>query len=448
MEDRKPCPRVVVLGAGFGGLKAAMRLSGLRRHRHECDIVVIDRRTRHLYTPWLYEVATGYFEKPGSGRSLSAEEVSLTEGVSTPFEDLKSQLAPGNISVLYDEVSGVDWTSREVRLSSGARQPFDQLVIALGAVPDFYGIPGLAEHAHPLYCLRDAMAIRRHLCDVIEKRRRNELPHVRIVVGGAGPTGVEFAGELAMFMRRLTRRGDLSVSDYSIELIEASSRPLPTFHPDMSGWVRKRLEKLGVKLLLDTCIKGAHKDHIVLVPRPLKAGESPEELICDIRPGSQKEVTTDLLVWAGGSRANPLVAALGLAVDARGRIEVDDTLAVRGQDGVWALGDCASLVDPASKRPVPPLAQAAIHQGRIVAENAMRAVRGEPPERYAFPHMHAIVPVGGSFAVAEVFGVRLRGRFVHLLRLAADARYFFTTLPFRSAWKMFRAAFGVFAKNA
>ncbi len=443
----EPCPRVVVLGGGFGGLTTAMRLASLRGDAHECDITVIDRKTHHLYTPWLYEVATGFFKPQTKGASAADEEAALCGGASAPFAELRQELMSRNVRFEYEEVLGVDWNERKVLLSDDRHLPFDQLVIALGAEPDFYGIEDLKEHAHPLYSLRDALAIRRHLYDLIAMRRRNEIPHIHVVIGGAGPTGVEFASELAVFLKKLVRRGELTFSDYSIEIVEASSRPLPTFHAGMSAWARARLESLGIKLLLDTCIKGAHKDHIVLVPRPLKAGEDPEELICDIRPGSQKEVTSDLLVWCGGSRANPLVAKIGMNLDARGRIEIDDTFAVRGKEGVWAVGDCASLVDPASKRPVPPLAQAAIQQGRIAAENVMQAMRKEALAHYAFPHMHAIVPLGGSYAVAEISGLRMKGRFVHLLRLGADARYFFKTLPFATAWRMFRAAFGVFAKN-
>jgi NADH dehydrogenase len=423
-----------------------MELARRRKDAHECDITVIDRRTHHLYTPWLYEIATGHFSpRPDAG--VGDEERALIEGAAAPFAGLGHALAHENIRVEYDEVAGVDWTHREVRLSSGRHLNFDHLIIALGAMPDFYGIEGLKEHSHPMYTLRDGLAIRRHLYDLVSKRRSNAIPHIRVVVGGAGPTGVEFASELAMFFKDLVKVGDLTPSDYSIEMVEAASRPLASFHEDMSAWARARLEKLGIKLLLDTCIKGAHKDHIVLTARPLKAGEDPEALICDIRPGSQKEVTTDLLVWCGGSRANPVLSTFSMNLDARGKIEIDESLAVRGHENVWALGDCASLADPASKRPVPPLAQAAIKQGRVVAENITRSMRKQSLLKYRFPHMHAIVPLGGSYAVAEVFGVRFKGRLAHVLRLAADARYFFRTLPFGIAWRMFRAAFGVFTKN-
>ena len=436
MEAATQCTRIVILGAGFGGLTAAVRLAERLGKREACEIVVVDKHTHHLYRPWLYEVATG-----------AADEARLKAGIATPYEELRAHLSPKGVRVEYQEILGIDWGMKAVRLADDRTLPFDHLVVAVGAVPDFYGIEGLEQHGHPMYSLRDAMVVNRKLRDLVEKKRRNEIPFIRVLIGGAGPTGVEFAGEAAAFMHTQVKKGMLGAGEYSIELVEASPRPLPAFHADMSRWARARLEKLGVKLILDACIKGAHKDHVVLAPRPLKPGETEDMLVCDFKKEHEKEVTTDLLVWCGGFRANPTVKELGLSVDARGRIEVDETLQVRGHERVWAVGDCASLMDPSSKRPVPQLAQAAIHQAEIVAHNIAHAMDGHAPDRYAFPHMHAIVPVGGAWGIAEIFGVRLKGRIVWPIRLAADIRYFLKTLPFGSAWKLIKAPLTSFRRN-
>lgn len=436
MEDTKSCERIVILGAGFGGLSAAVELSKRVGKRSGCEIVVVDKHTHHLYRPWLYEVATG-----------DATEDRLKAGVATPYEDLRTHLSARGVRVEYQEVLGVDWAMKAVKLADDRVLPFDHLVVAVGAVPDFYGIEGLEQHGHPMYSLRDAMIVNRKLRDLVEKKKRNEIPFIRILVGGAGPTGVEFACEAAAFMRTQVKKGMLGAAEYSIEMVEASPRPLQTFHKDMSGWARTRLEKLGVKLLLDTCIKGAHKDHVVLAPRPLRPGETEDMLVCDFKKEREKEVTTDLLVWCGGFRANPVVKELGLNVDARGKIEVDETMLVRGQKSVWAVGDCAALMDPVSKRPVPQLAQAAIHQAKVVAENVANAMTGRPPAKYAFPHMHAIVPMGGAWGIAEVFGIRFKGYLVWPIRLAADVRYFLKTLPWKSARKLVAAPLTSFRRN-
>lgn len=436
MDSSDRCERIVILGAGFGGLTAAVRLSKRLGRRPGCEVVVVDQCTHHLFRPWLYEVATG-----------DAPEERLKAGVATPYEELREHLRVLGVRVEYQQVVGIDWGMKAVKLADDRALPFDKLIAALGAVPDFYGIEGLEQHGLPMYSLRDALTVNRRVRELIARKKRNEIPFIRILVGGAGATGVEFACELAAFMQSQVKKGLIGKGEYSIEIIEASPRPLPAFHADMSAWARARLEKLGVKLLLDVCIKGAHRDHVVLAPRPLREGERPEELICDIRPGGQKEVTHDLLVWCGGMRANPVVRALGMSLDARDRIEVDATMRVRGREDACAVGDCASLIDPKTKRPVPQLAQAAIHQAEVAAENVFRAMRGLPPVAYAFPHMHAIVPMGGAWGIAEVFGVRFKGPLVWPVRLAADIRYFLKTLPLKSAWRLIRAPLTVFRRN-
>lgn len=432
MERRE---RIVILGAGFGGLTAAVRLSK-RLMPERAEVTVVDRQTHHLYRPWLYEVATG-----------DAGEERLKAGVATPFEDLRAHLAARGVRVEYQEILGLDRAAQAVTLADGRALPFDRLIVAIGAVPDLYGIEGLERHGHPMYGLRDALVINRRLRELVERKRRGEIPAVRVLVGGAGPTGVEFACEAAMFLRSQERRGALAASEWSVGIVEASPRPLPVFHPELSGWAKERLERLGVKLHLDCAIKAAQEGSVTLAPRALKPGETADALTCDFQGQPTKDVAADLLVWCGGFRANPTVTALGLAVDARGRIEVDATMKVKGEETVWAVGDGAALVDPATSRPVPQLAQAAIHQAETAAENVARSLEDGTPVAYAFPRMHALVPMGGSWGVAEVYGVRFRGHAVWPIRLAADVRYFLKTLPWASAWKLIAAPLTSFRRN-
>ncbi len=436
MATSQRCERIVILGAGFGGLTTAVRLSKRLGRRSGCEITVIDKHTHHLYRPWLYEVATG-----------DAPESQLESGVATPYEDLRAHLASAGVRVEYQEVLGVDEEAKTVKLADGRALPFDQLVIAVGTEPDFYGIEGLEQHGVPMYSLQDALHVHRKLRALIEMKRRNEIPFVRVMVGGAGPTGVEFACEAAGFMRTQVKKGMLGAGEYSIELVEASPRPLPMFHPQLSAWAKTRLEKLGVKLILDACIKGVHRDHVVLAPRPLKPGETMDMLICDFKKENQKEVTMDLLVWCGGFRANPVVKNFGLALDARSKVQVEATMRVQGRENVWAVGDCIALSDPKSKRPVPQLAQGAIHQAELAAENIIRMMEKKPLASYTFPAMHALVPMGGMWGVADVYGFRFKGWLVWPVRLAADVRYFVTTLPWKSAWKLIRAPLTFFRRN-
>lgn len=436
MENQERRRRIVILGAGFGGLTAAVELSRRLGSHSGIEIVVIEQQTHHLYRPWLYEVATG-----------EASEERLKTGVATPYEDLRTHLVDKGVRVEYQEVLGIDWTTKAVKLVDESQMPFDYLVVAVGAVPDFYGIEGLEQHANSMYSLRDALTVNRKLHALVEKKRRNVIPFIRIMIGGAGPTGVEFACEAAVFMRSQVRKGILAAGEYSIEIVDASARPLQSFHKTMSAWAQERLEKLGIKLILDACIKGAHRDHVVLAPRPLKEGETPDMLVCDFKNENQKEMTTDMLVWCGGFRARPLARELGLQLNERGKIEVDERMMAKGHDSVWAVGDCVSLIDPVSKRPVPQLAQAAIHEAGIAAENIVRAIRGQSPVKYTFPYMHSVVPMGGSWGIADVFGFRLRGLIVWPIRLSADIGYFLKVLPWKSAWKLIRAPLTFFRRN-
>lgn len=441
--------RIVIVGGGFGGLTAAVRLASLRKKVDGCSITLIDKAAKHLYFPLLYEVATGWFDvedAPGAPEFRHAEH-ELMKGAAVDFTDLKALLAPKGIEVMDDEVVGLEPGVSRLKLADGRDIPYDQLVIAVGSVANTFGIPGVEEHAHSLYSMRGALGVRRRLRELVALRRRNEIPHIRVVVGGAGPTGVEFACELAGLFRKLARKGVLTASDWTVEMVEASPRPLGGLHPELSRRAKDRLEKLGVKIFLDTCIKGAHKDHLVLAPRPLREGEKAEDLLCDFRKENEKEITYDLLVWTGGSKASPVLAAMRLPLDARGRIEVEPTLKARGLPNVWAVGDAAALVDPKTDAPVPPLAQAAIAEARTAAENVWAACREKPPKPYPFPRMNAIVPLGGTYGLADVHGLRLRGRAVFPLKVAAEARYFFRTLPFGVAMRMLGAALRAYRRN-
>jgi len=440
--------RIVIVGGGFGGLTTAIRLASLRKQKGECAITLVDKGAQHLYFPLLYEVATGWFDMKEKNRaSYRHAEHELMEGSAVDFTDLRELLGKRGVQVEDAEVTGFDPASGHLTLADERRLPFDHLVIAVGGVPNMFGIEGLEEHAHPLYSMRGALAIRRNLHDLIGKRKRNEIPHIRIIIGGAGATGVEFACELGAYLRKLQRKGILNASDYSIEMVEASPRPLSAFHPKFSVWAMKRIEHFGIKILLDTCIKGAHKDHLVLAPRPLREGEKPSDLVCDFQKENEKEVTYDLLVWTGGSKANPVLKTMNLPLDRRGRIEVDATLNVKGMNNVWALGDSAALVDPKTGKAVPPLAQAAIAEGKQLAKNLHAVCMGSPPGPYAFPRMNAIIPMGGIYGAADVYGLRLKGRIIYPLRLVAEARYFFKTFPFRIACRIFWASIIAYRKN-
>lgn len=438
--------QIVIIGGGFGGLTVASRIAKSNKRVDGCQVTLIDKQAKHLYFPLVYEVATGFFDgKDFNAAQIRHGEEELKAGASIPFGDLESMWRKKGVLYRYGDVVGIDWGMKAVILASGQKIPYDKLILATGSVVNTFGIPGLEQHAHMLYSLRGALSIRRKLHTLVEKRRRNEIPFIRIVVGGAGPTGVEFACEVALLLNGLVRKKILKWSDFSITVIDAADRPVRNFHKTMSKWVLQRFETLNIRFLSNTLIKGTHEDHIIIASTELPEGEQPETLLQ--QPSREKEINHEILVWTGGSKANPILADFGLPLNNRGKVEVDMTMQVRGQDSVWALGDCTTMKDPKTGVLVPPLAQAAIHQGNLVAKNIIASCNSKSLYPYTFPKMGAIVPLGGSHCVANLFGLKVRGPFIYLLKIFAEGRYFFKTLPFPIAWRIFWTALKAYRKN-
>ena len=254
-----------------------------------------------------------------------------------------------------------------------------------------------------------------------------------MVIGGAGATGVEVAAELAYLFRSVPRER------WKITIVEALPRVLSMFPNALSQYAHEKLEKLGVHLMLDTCIKsvggGDGRVEVVLAPRPLKPGEAESTLMCEFLPEKEKRMTAEFLLWAGGVRANPLIAKCGLPTDKKGRMEVDEHLQVKGLEKVFAIGDNALLIDPQSNQPVPATAQAALWGGKIVAQNIKALITGTPLTLYHFKKFPAIVPLSGRDAVALFGKLVIKGWPASFLRHAADCRYFASVIGWMKAIK-------------
>lgn len=417
--------KVVVLGAGFAGLAAAKRLC----RRPEVEVTVVDKNAAHTYHPLLYEVATGLTH----GRDMLGE-AALSRGVSFSYERVLRRWGCGFVRA---EVAGVDLGRRMVRCADGDEMPFDWLIVAFGFETDHFGIPNLAERSFRLGSLEDALGIRRRVLDFLDHKKRGKEVALRILVGGGGATGVETAAELANFFQARQRAHELHSGDWSIRLVEASPRLLSMLPPEQSGHVLGRLEKLGVKVMLDTCIKRIDDHHVILAPRPLKPGESPDVLLCEFRAEAERAFEAEVVVWCGGIRGSAATAMLGLPLDRKGRLAVDPTLAVSGATRVLAVGDCATLTDPESGRPVPNLAQSAIEMGHLAADNVLRASRGEPPRSFRFHPYPTVIPLGGKHALAHFGGWHVWGFAGWLVRLAATLRYWLSILPVGDALMTF-----------
>ncbi|HSD59264.1 MAG TPA: FAD-dependent oxidoreductase [Burkholderiales bacterium] len=365
-------PRVVIVGAGFGGLACAARLADAR-----AAVTLLDRHNYHLFQPLLYQVAT---------TALSPADIA------TPIRGLFREHF--NIRVLLGEVTGVDRARQEV-LADGNRIPYDYLVLATGAAHSYFGRDEWGVFAPGLKRVEDATEVRRRLLSAFERAeachdaREREALLTFLIVGG-GPTGVELAGaiaELARFgMEKEFRTFDPASA--RILLVQAGERLLPTFPEALSAETRRSLEKLGVEVLLNSRVE-AIDDAGVMV--------------------SGTRIPARTVLWAAGVVASPAARWLGAEADNAGRVKVGADLSVPALPNVFVVGDTAAC-NAWNGRPVPGLAPAAKQAGQYVAKLIRARMEGQPaPEPFVYRHLGSLATIGRKSAVVDFGGLRLSG---------------------------------------
>ncbi|ETX28979.1 FAD-dependent pyridine nucleotide-disulfide oxidoreductase [Roseivivax isoporae LMG 25204] len=363
---------VVVIGAGFAGLEVAKGLG-----RAGIATTVIDRHNHHLFQPLLYQVATA---------ALSATDVA--EPIRKILRRQKS------VSVLFGEVARIDTAARQVHMTCGERVSYRHLVLASGAEHGYFGHDEWAQWAPGLKTIEDARHIRSQLLLTFERAERttDEAERRRllsIAIVGGGPTGVELAGSIAELSRYTLASDFRSIEPTAtrITLVEAGPRLLSGFSTDMSDYARARLERLGVEVRTNEAVEDVGPTSVRI------AGE---------------DVPTGLVIWAAGVAASPLARQLG-PTDRAGRITVDETLAVPGTDGLYALGDVAHLAD-ADGRPLPGLAQVAKQQGVHLGRSlAAHITTGAAPTPFRYNGRGNTAIVGRHAAVFEQGRLKVKG---------------------------------------
>ncbi|MGH2608296.1 MAG: NAD(P)/FAD-dependent oxidoreductase [Tepidiformaceae bacterium] len=365
-------PRVVIVGAGFGGLACAKALAG-----KPVDVVVIDRNNYHLFTPLLYQVASSLLNPSDIAHPVRA----VFRG-------------RGNVRFVQGEVTGVDFEGRAVRLEGGADEQYDQLVLAVGSTTNFFGVNGAEDRALGLKDLGEALELRNHVLECLERASRSEESEERerfltFVVAGGGPTGVEYAGALSELLKLVVPREypELATSRWRIVLVEGLPRLLNAFPERLGEKAAKELRQKGIDVRVGTRVAGAEPGRVTL------EGGTP--------------IAAETLVWAAGVRPAGLAGALAVARSRSGRVEVDEALRVRGLGGVYAIGDVASLEQDG--REVPMLSAPAMQEGRHAAANILRDVGGEPPKRFRYRDKGSMATIGRNDAVAQIGRVQLTG---------------------------------------
>jgi NADH:ubiquinone reductase (H+-translocating) len=366
--------RVVVLGGGFGGVYAALHLERLLGKGAPLDISLVNRENYLVFQPMLAEVIAG--------------DVGILDTVS-PLRQLL-----GATDLFVREIEGVDLDRRVVTLGAGLTPQtkelaFDHLVVALGNVTDFRGVPGLPEHALAFKTLADAVRIRNHVIHVLEQCSVVGDPDVRrtmltFVVAGGGFSGTEVAAALNDFVRGAVRHyRSIPREDVRIVLVHSGSSVLEReLAPRLASYATRALSEQGIEVVLGERLVAASPHGAVL--------------------SDGRRIATRTLISTVPSSPNPVVEQLGLPT-ARGRLECDATMAVKGQEGVWAVGDCALIPMPGGE-PCPPTAQHAIRQAKVLAGNILASHTGAPLRSFAFTGLGKLGALGHHRAVAELPG--------------------------------------------
>jgi NADH dehydrogenase len=379
-------PRVVIVGAGFGGLRAARALARVR-----VRVVLLDRHNYHLFQPLLYQVATAGLEPEGIAKPVRA----ILRGQ----QNLEFRLA---------EVTGLDPAARIVRTDTGD-VPYDHLVLAPGGETDFSGREDIARHGFGLKDVGDAVAIRNHVLRCFEEamleadaERRRAL--LTFVVVGGGPTGVEMAGAFSELARLVLVKDypRLHLADVRILLLEASDRLLTAMPPRLSAAAAETLWAKHVEVRLGAAVQAFDGSCA-----RLRGGEA---------------IPARTLVWAAGVRAVPLAERLSLATTRQGRIVVEPTLRVPGHPDVSVIGDAAWLEHEGG--PMPMMAPVAIQMAEAAARNIRLALAGQPPVPFRYRDPGSLATIGRSAAVAHIRGLSFTGfpawvvwLVVHLIQL-------------------------------
>jgi NADH:quinone reductase (non-electrogenic) len=370
--------RIVIAGGGFGGLSVARELERQLRPDDAVEITLVNRENYFLFTPMLHEVA--------------ASDLDLATIVN-PLRKLVRRT-----SVFTGTVDGVDTTHRVVHVShaDGSHAhvlPYDHLVLALGAVTNFYGIAGLAERATTMKSLGDAIQLRNQLiahleeadfecsCDIRD-------PLLTVVVAGGGFAGVETVAAVNDFVREaLEFYSNLRPADVRVIIVHPGPFLLPELGEKLGRYTEQRLVERGVEVLLDTSVRSVHDDVVVL--------------------SNGRTIPTRSLVWTAGTAANPVLDSVTCS-KARGRLVVDATLRVPELPGVWALGDCAAIPSP-DGGVYPPTAQHALREGRCLARNIVALRRGQALTPFRFTTIGLLASIGRRTGVANILGMNFSG---------------------------------------
>ncbi len=420
---------IVIIGAGFGGLRVALSLArNLKRHKlqNKYRIFLIDKNSYQIYTPTLYEAATTSKE--------TANYLDLQEIMTFPIKDLVANLP---ISFVHDKVQELDLLNGDIHCQN-QKLKFDYLVLAMGSEPNFYDITGLEKYALTFKTFLDAIKLRDRLLEIYFEKSANH-EDFKIVIGGGGPTSVELAGEIQGWLCALKQEFKKECLT-PVTIVQGGPTILPGLDDRIIKRASARLKQLKVDVLTSEKIIGVQEKKILLA--------------------SQKEIFYDLLIWTGGVKASALMSALplkkaGSKVLAVGAMEcLPQTPDLKLYGDIYGLGDAVCFYDSKTNLPVPMTAHAAIIQGGIVASNIFENIKFREkivsskqsfiyePSNYPY-----VTPIGGKYAIAKIGPFVFAGLFGWIFKGLVELYYLLSIRPFFCAIRLWLKGLRIFIQN-
>ncbi|HUN05202.1 MAG TPA: FAD-dependent oxidoreductase [Aggregatilineales bacterium] len=376
--------RVVILGGGFAGVTTAQELEKLLGETGDVEITLVSRTNHLLFTPMLAEVTAGGVE---------------AQHISPPLRAFFRR-----VQVMRGEPAEIRIAENRVLVQSGSQNitdlTYDYLVLALGAVPNFFGNTALEQYAFTFKSLADAIHIRNHVIDCLERADSEPDPMNRrtmltFVVVGAGFAGTELIGGLNDFVRgSLWYYKHLHNDDVTFLLVHPGEHILPELSTELARYAEKKMTDRGVTIRGNSRVTDAALGRVSI---------------------GDEAISSETLIWTAGNLPNPLLKQIGCEMDNRGAVITDERLLVRGQHNIWAVGDCASIPDVVTGKKAPPTAQYALREAKTLAYNLCAVLNGREPKVFSHRSQGALAVVGHQTACAEVFGFKFSGLFAWLL---------------------------------
>ncbi|WP_099222816.1 NAD(P)/FAD-dependent oxidoreductase [Listeria costaricensis] len=378
-------PKVVILGAGYGGLKT---LKKLQQANLNAEFVLVNKNDYHHETTWLHEAAAG---------TLEPEKL---------IYPISKVVNPAQTTFIQDIVEKINKDEKTVTLAQEGEISYDYLLIGLGSEAETFGIQGLKEYALTITSVESVKKIRAHIEAQFAKwktEQKDEL--LTIIVGGAGFTGIEFLGELTNRIPELVKTYDVPREKVRIVCMEAAPKVLPQFDAKLVDYGVGILEDRGVEFYVGKPVKEATANGV-------KYAEGEEV----------KEIKAGTIIWAAGVRGNSVIEASGFEAG-RGRVKVNNNLTVPGNEEILIVGDCSLIINPANERPYPPTAQIAMQQADVAAVNLAKLIKGETDlVDFVYHEKGTVCSLGDNDAIGVVFGKSLKGYPASVMKKVIDDR--------------------------